>query len=205
MPKLLPKLQGFSVNRRSWPYALGALFVVCIAVAGLLAYDHGRVGRVLDSYAGVPVYNNGLLFFRSYGKHYASDGYYYGQKWQCVEFIKRFYHDAKHHKMPDVMGHARSFFDEALPDGTLNPRRGLVQYRNGSTERPQPDDLLVFTDTKYGHVGIVTRATENTVEIIQQNVLGHTRQRFSLAVTNGHYFITSPRMPAGWLRFPGSP
>ena len=193
------------MNRRFWLYVLVALLLSGIAVAGLLAYNHGRVGRVLDTYAGVPVYDNGLLFFRSYGRHYARDGYYYGQKWQCVEFIKRFYHDARQHKMPDVMGHARSFFDEALPDGVLNPRRGLIQYRNGSPAKPQPDDLLVFTDTKYGHVAIVTQSTDHSVEIIQQNILGHTRQRLSLAMTNGHYFITSPRKPAGWLRLPNSP
>ncbi len=81
---------------------------------------------MLDSYKGIPVYDNGLFFFRSYGKNYAPDGYYFGQKWQCVEFVKRFYHDARNHKMPDVMGHAQSFFDETLPDGAVNSRRGLL-------------------------------------------------------------------------------
>jgi len=190
------------MKRRLISCSLAGVLLLGISFGGLLAYNHGRVGRVLDSYTKVAVYDNGLLFFRSYGKHYAVDGYYYGQKWQCVEFVKRFYHDAKQHKMPDVMGHARSFFDETVPDGALNSRRGLIQYRNGSTERPRPDDLLVFTDTKFGHVGIVTEAGENAVEIIQQNILGRTRQRLSLAVTNGHYFITSPRTPAGWLRVP---
>lgn len=169
--------------------------------AALMFWNNHKVGRVLDTYRSVPVYDNGLLFFRSYGRHYAQDGYYYGQKWQCVEFIKRFYHEAKGHKMPDVMGHARSFFDEELAgDGTLNERRGLLQYRNGSSEQPRPDDLLVFTDTKHGHVGIVTAAGEGFIEIIQQNVLGSTRQRLSLTWSNQHCFIISPRTPAGWLR-----
>lgn len=184
-------------------HARKILIVGCIILCGtaaLLFWNAKRVGNVLDRHRGVPVYDNGLLFFRSYGRHYAKDGYYFGQKWQCVEFIKRFYHDAKGHKMPDVMGHAKSFFDDRLPDGALNPRRGLVQYRNGSTEKPRPDDLLVFTDTKYGHVGIVTEAGTNTIEIIQQNILGHTRQKLSLVVSNGHYLVTEPRHPAGWLR-----
>jgi hypothetical protein len=173
------------------------------AVAVLLLWNNSRVGTALDSYRGIPVYDNGLLYFRSYGKHYSQDGYYYGQKWQCVEFIKRFFYDAKGHKMPDVMGHAKSFFDDTLSDGALNPRRSLIQYRNGSAEKPRPDDLLVFTDTKYGHVGIVTGTGDNTLEIIQQNILFHTRQRLSLVVSNGHYFVTTPRTPAGWLRITG--
>jgi hypothetical protein len=102
--------------------------------------------------------------------------------------------------MPDAMGHAKSFFDDTLPDGALNPRRGLIQYRNGSAEKPRPDDLLVFTDTKYGHVGIVTDTGGASVEIIQQNILFHPRQRLSLVISNGHYFVTAPRTPAGWLR-----
>jgi len=98
------------------------------------------------------------------------------------------------------MGHAKSFFDESLPDGVLNSRRGLVQYRNGSTNQPRPDDLLVFTDTKFGHVAIVSQVTTNFIEVIQQNILSGPRQRFSLVASNGYYFVTSPRQPAGWLR-----
>jgi surface antigen len=168
----------------------------------LFTWNNRRIGRVLDSYRGVPVCDNGLFFFRSYGKNYAPDGYYFGQKWQCVEFVKRFYFEAEHHKMPDVMGHAKSFFDENLSDGAINQRRDLVQCRNGSTNKPCADDLLVFTDTKFGHVAIVTDVGSNSLEVIQQNILTGTRRRFSLVVSNGHYFVTSPRIPAGWLRKP---
>ncbi|MEI6395979.1 MAG: CHAP domain-containing protein [Verrucomicrobiota bacterium] len=184
---------------RSKP-VLVSLAILCLAGVGVFCYNASRVGKVLDSYRSVSVYDNGLLYFRSYGKHYAQDGFYYGQKWQCVEFIKRFFHDAKQHKMPDGMGHAKSFFDQTLDDGAVNSRRGLVQYRNGSTHGPQPDDLIVFTDTKFGHVAIVTQLATNSVEIIQQNILAGPRRRFSLVVSNGQYFVTSPRIPAGWLR-----
>lgn len=37
-------------------------------------------------------------------------GYYYGYKWQCVEYIKRFYYEAKGHKMPDSYGNAKDFW-----------------------------------------------------------------------------------------------
>jgi surface antigen len=173
-------------------------------LAAMLIWDARQVGQALDNYRGVPVYDNGLLFFRSHGRHYAADGYYYGQKWQCVEFIKRFYHQARGHKLPNVMGHAKSFFDQNLPDGATNAARGLVQYRNGSIEPPQLDDLVVFADTKFGHVGIVSEADDRSIQIIQQNIFGHTRQRLSLLSSNGHYFVTAPRIPAGWLRKPRS-
>jgi surface antigen len=193
-------MTGLKTQRCKWLAAVGLFLGVALA-AGFWV-NHRRVGRVLDSYRSVPVYDNGLLFFRSYGRRYSPDGYYYGQKWQCVEYVKRFYHQAKGHKMPDVWGHARDYFDSSLPDGALNPRRGLVQYRNGTTARPQPDDLLVFTDTKFGHVAIVTQVSDNSLEVVQQNILGKPRQRFSLVSSNGCWFVTAPRLPAGWLRLP---
>jgi surface antigen len=189
-------------KRRYW--VLAAALLLVLLVAGTLVANHRRVGRILDTYRGVPVYDNGLLFFRSYGRHYSPDGYYYGQKWQCVEYIKRFYHQAKGHQMPDVWGHARDFFDDALADGALNPRRGLVQYHNGAASQPQPDDLLVFTDTRYGHVAIVAAVTSDSLEVVQQNILGKPRQRFSLTTSNHRWFIRAPRVPAGWLRVPAS-
>src|SRR5258708_40197260 len=79
------------------------LFVTTIIGNFTLQHDP-RIGRLLDSYQGVGVYDNGVLFWKAYGKHYSEDGYYYGQKWQCVEFVKRFYFEAKQHRMPDVFG-----------------------------------------------------------------------------------------------------
>jgi surface antigen len=174
--------------------------ICAFAAIVFLFFESKKIGKELDGYRGVPVYYNGLVFFRSYGRNYSADGYYYGQKWQCVEFIKRFYEQAKGHRMPDVMGHAKSFFDDNLPDGTLNQQRALVQYRNGSTNKPCADDLVVFTDTKYGHVAIVAEVGGDYLEVIQQNILGKPRQRFTLVTTNGHYFVSAPRCPAGWLR-----
>lgn len=188
------------MKRNRFKILASALLLIGAAAALLLFWNHRSVGRVLDSYRGVPVYDNGLLFFRSYGKNYSDGGYYFGQKWQCVEFIKRFYFEAKGHPMPEVMGHAKSFFDESLSDGAFNARRGLIQYWNGSTNKPRPDDLIVFTDTKFGHVAIVTGVAEASLEVIQQNIVSGTRQQFSLVASNGHYYVTTPRRPAGWLR-----
>jgi hypothetical protein len=180
-----------------------AIGLVLLAAAGVLAWDAVVVGRPLDAYRGVTVFDNGLLFFRSRGRHVSSEGYYLGQKWQCVEYIKRFYFDVAHHRMPDPMGHARDFFDPALTQGALNPRRGMLQFRNGGGMTPWPGDLLVFRDTTYGHVAIVTAVATNSIEVIQQNIFGRTRQRFELVHDAGRVWVTTPREPAGWLRLPG--
>ncbi len=178
--------------------------LVMLAVATVLTWDAVTVGRPLDAYRGVTVFDNGLLFFRGRGRHVSPEGYYLGQKWQCVEYIKRFYFEVARHRMPDPMGHARDFFDPAVTHGALNPRRGMLQFRNGGEVAPLPGDLLVFRDTTYGHVAIVTAETTNSIEVIQQNIFGRTRQRFELQHEAGRVWITSPREPAGWLRLPAA-
>ncbi|MDP4179158.1 MAG: ElyC/SanA/YdcF family protein, partial [Bacillota bacterium] len=90
-----------------------------------------EVGTKVDSYKGVNVYNNGKDYSQNNGKNYSKDGYYYGYKWQCVEFIKRFYYEANGHKMPDVYGNAKDFFDTNIKQGGFNKNRGLYQYKNG--------------------------------------------------------------------------
>lgn len=73
------------MKQKRFRFLIAAAFFLTAALALFIRNSH-RIGRVLDSYKGVSVYDNGLLFYRSYGKHYAPDGYYFGQKWQCVEF-----------------------------------------------------------------------------------------------------------------------
>jgi len=152
-----------------------------------------------NNYKGVPVYYNGPDYTKDKGESYSPDGYYYGLKWQCVEYVKRFYYVEKHHIMPDVFGNAKDFFDPSVPQGGLNKQRGLIQYKNGGNEKPEPDDILVFTNARFGHVAIVTKVTTNTIEVIQQNEK-NSRQVFPLTVNNHGYFVGTTLTPVGWLR-----
>jgi len=158
------------------------------------------IGKVLDSYKGVDVYYNGDEYSQNHGKNYNKDGYYYGYKWQCVEYIKRFYYEAKNHKMPDVYGNAKDFFDDNVDNGKVNEKRGLIQYKNGEDEKPKSDDILIFTDTTYGHIVIVSEVGDNFIEVIQQNMGSLARDRFELIYKEGKYFVGGKRVPAGWLR-----
>lgn len=161
--------------------------------------EESEAGTLIDSYKGVAVYSNGQNFMSSHGLSYSEDGYYYGYKWQCVEFVKRFYYEKYGHKMPDGAGHAKYFYNPLLEQGELNEQRGLVQYENGGDIKPKTDDLLVFADGAYGHVAIVCDVGNNWVEVIQQNS-EVTRERYKLEKEDGKYLITGERVPAGWLR-----
>ena len=166
--------------------------------------DTYPIGTITFEYRGIPVYENGIEKDQSYGKHFSHDGnYYYGQKWQCVEFIKRYYDRALNHRMPHVWGHAKDFFDATLEPGQLNRKRNLIQFENGGRTPPEINDILVFSDTRYGHLAIVSAVDSDTVEVVQQNITGKPRQTYRLKRTAGFY-IDKPRVPDGWLRLPNS-
>jgi len=156
----------------------------------------------IDSYKGVAVYANGNNYVKSHGRHYHWSGYYYGQKWQCVEFIKRFLFLAHNHRMPNVWGNATDFFEPKIPSGEINPERGMLQYANGGPYAPQPDDLIVFKNlTPYGHVAIITEVTAESITMIQQNVGANTRMTLPLLCLENKYYVGDEKLQAtGWLR-----
>ncbi|HRY13088.1 MAG TPA: CHAP domain-containing protein [Syntrophomonadaceae bacterium] len=202
---LRPKPQ---VRRSRAKMVAGIRVLVVIAVIMLITWlsglyyrnNHPAIGQAIDEYRGVTVYCNGGQIDLSHGQHYSPDGYYYGQKWQCVEFAKRFYYVALHHAMPDTYGNASDFWDEGVAAGQLNYRRGLLQYRNGGEIPPQVDDLLVFTNGAYGHVAVISKVEPDQIEVVQQNVAGHSRQKLAYSIRSGRHYIGDGQQPAGWLR-----
>jgi len=146
------------------------------------------VGEVIDEYRGIPVYYNGSPY-ESQGRHVSPGGYNYGMKWQCVEFVKRYYYNRLKHEMPDTYGHAKDFFNRALRDGDLNPQRNLYQFINGGVFKPEADDIVVYQGDDYGHVAIITEVGEDYLMLIQQNVGIATRHKIPFAKHNNHYYI----------------
>lgn len=160
-------------------------------------------GQKLDSLDGVYVYYNGMIE-HTQGRNRSADGYNIGLKYQCVEFVKRYYYEHFRHKMPDTYGHAKDFFDPDIPDGSMNPKRGLLQCSNPSEYKPEVGDLLVFdghSGNPYGHVAIVSGTTENSIEYIQQNPgpFGDSRALVELRYAEGKFELVSGRL-LGWLR-----
>lgn len=164
-------------------------------------------GDTIDELNGVAIYYNGPSS-TTRGRNLSEDGYNLGLRYQCVEFVKRYYFERLHHRMPDAWGHAKDFFDPTIPDGALNPSRALVQFRNGGASLPRPDDLIIFgpsVSNEYGHVAIVSKVDEQHIEIAQQNPGPRGRSRVTLALVakDGGAKVDSARV-LGWLRIPAS-
>ncbi len=161
------------------------------------------IGQPIDSLNNVLVYYNGGIDNNA-GRSITADNYNIGIKYQCVEFVKRYYLQHLHHKMPDTFGNACDYFDCNVADGELNKRRNLLQFTNGSSSKPQPDDLVVFEGSRfnsYGHVAIITAVHDRQLEIIQQNPgpFGSTRIHLKLKEDHHKWTINAPRV-LGWLR-----
>ena len=167
-----------------------------------------QVGDVVDSLNGVDVFYNGGVNNVS-GRELAVDGYNIGLKYQCVEFIKRYYYEHFNHKMPDSHGHAKDFFDHEIASGELNKKRGLLQYKNGIGDLPKVGDIVVYDWSllnPYGHVSIVSEVDlqDKTIEIIQQNPgpFSSSRERYAIENSKSGWLIANDRI-LGWLHKDG--
>lgn len=160
-----------------------------------------KVGDTLDVFNDVYVFYNKSMKNVT-GRNLTKDGYNLGLKWQCVEFVKRYYYDHLNHKMPNSYGHAKDFFNPALKDNTKNKDRDLVQFTNGSQLKPEVNDLIIFDATifnRFGHVAIISKVNKNSIEVVQQNVGKESRESFKLHYKDGKWTIGSKKV-LGWLR-----
>lgn len=187
-------------------FSLSLLLVLAsyFIVTRVNIHPNKQVGDIVDTFNNVAVYFNGGVGHVE-GRNLAPDGYNLGLKYQCVEFIKRYYYERFQHKMPDSYGHAKSFFNATVVSGTINPQRGLLQFANG-TVKPQVEDIIVFGATlmnRYGHVAIISKVEDNTIEIVQQNPgpFASSRETIALEENNGSWMVDKNNV-LGFLRRP---
>lgn len=185
------------------------LFAIIIAAAiGIkLVYFYApyEVGQPIDSLNHVKVYYNGGTD-NILERNVTADNYNLGLKYQCVEFVKRYYFEHLHHKMPDSYGNAKDFYNATLNDGALNTQRALIQYTNPSNHKPAIHDIIVFdasSTNKFGHVAIVAAVEDSYVEVIQQNAgkYATSREIYAIEQVNGKWKIINSRI-LGWLHLP---
>lgn len=161
------------------------------------------IGQPIDSFNNIIVYYNGGV--NHVEKRNTKDGYNLGLKYQCVEFVKRYYYEFLNHKMPDSYGHAKSFYDKNVADGQLNKQRNLIQFKNPSTTKPQENDLIIMDKTlfnPFGHVAIISKVTATEIEIIQQNAGAFSASRVWITLektSDGKWKIEQNKV-LGWLR-----
>jgi surface antigen len=177
-------------------------FFIILAFIVFSSSHNFSIGDQIDQLDGVAVYYNGAAFKSTFGRNRTPDGYNLGLKYQCVEFVKRYYYEHYNHKMPNASGNAKDFFDRSLNDVEYNKKRDLMQYRNTRENPPKKGDLLVYGGyygNPFGHVAIISEVGQDYVEIVQQNMGSKSRERLKLVKYEAYYTVADYNI-LGWLR-----
>src|SRR5947207_2061459 len=172
----------------------------------------------LASYKGVPALSNdsdqtttmncdplnSLYFFGSYGEQF-----------QCVEYVRRFYSQALN--VDSTSWHGFNAVEYLDYEHETSPT-GLSVFLNGGIVPPSPDDIIVFkspagSHSSAGHVAVTTETNCDTnclngtasglVHVIEQNWSRLGVAPLKLSVLNGHFTVTRPGSAytvLGWLR-----
>jgi surface antigen len=154
-------------------------------------------GTYLGQFNTVAAYSNGSVNYNS-GQRNSVNGVDTGLKWQCVEFVRRYFYTI--FGISPNGGDALNWYANA-------PALGLERHPNGGTTPPQVGDILCkgYTPgTPFGHVAIIKRVENNRVYTAQQNVSQDSTDLdkwLPLTVSNGTYFVGDSSIQ-GWLRKP---
>ncbi len=182
-----------------WLPCIGLIFIL---IAGaLMATEKASAATAFGTYLGqfntVAAYSNGSASYYSAIAN-TVNGYYTGIKWQCVEYVRRYYYTIFNTQFSNgVAGDAGTWFGAASG-------LGMTPYTNGqTTTAPQVGDILCSTT----HIAIIKRVVGNKLFTAQQNVYQDTndpdRQLTLSKSADGRYTISGgPGTIQGWLRKP---
>jgi len=175
---------------------LALMFLFC--AFNRQGFTSGLCGRVLTSYKGVDVFSND-----GHGGEGCAGRGAYGLQYQCVEYVRRFYHQIKGIETREGMMGFRWNGDASTYVVTAR-EKGLTFYANGGIVAPEPDDILAFSGGLYGHVAIIAFVGPNTVHLVEQNssTVGEASVSYNPQTHRlEDYWVGSTRFhPEGWLR-----
>jgi len=154
---------------------------------------------------GIPAYSNGGCTGGGSGCGTCSCGCATaGDKFQCVEFGRRFMKGFWHVCFPGVNA-AKDIYNEAGGGGGWS---SFHKYPNNGEVAPQPADLLLSTSQTWGHVAVVKGVFSNKVVFVDQNWSEYNGEREVTLDTGGAtYYVGqfgSNYPVAGWVRGPNS-
>lgn len=131
---------------------------------------------VVGQVNGVSAYSNGQFSGTGgvCGLNYVS-GYCTGYKWQCVEYVNRYFFNKFNKKISG--GNANTYYPNASS-------KGLNRASNGGTDKPQPGNILCSANGGYGHVAMVKAVDDKYVTVVDQNwTCGNSERKLALKIT----------------------
>jgi len=167
------------------------IYILLLGAILILIYLSMRI----DSIYGVT--ENGVVAYCNSSKynlvdHYL-DGLPTGKKWQCVEFVRRYYMQIHHLTFPSVANaYEMMKLTELIDINTQQPHPCIFYSPTEST--PQKDDILIMEHDKYGHTAIIVAIQDKRIQIAEQNWEPWVAPHYSRELS-----VDDPLI-IGWLR-----
>lgn len=148
----------------------------------------------LGSYNGVTVYSNGSTATYRSDQRNIVNGYDTGVKWQCVEFVRRYFYLVYGLKVGSGMD-ADGFYSNGL---------GLRKFANTGTQAPVVGAILCSSNVNDGHVAIIREVGPDYIRVAHQNWSNSpddVNHKFAMTVINGQYTVlqAGAYIWDGWL------
>ena len=119
-------------------------------------------------YYGVPAYVNDFIQDSHYVKNI-----YTGIKWECVEYVRRWYIQVFNLTFSPIKNAVDIWNIPYVYVPNTKKQFGFDSVSNGMSVEPKVGDILVFIQNEfypYGHVGIITRLTQDYLYLAEQNI-----------------------------------
>jgi hypothetical protein len=137
-----------------------------------LAIPNTKFGDAVSSgFSRVPVYSNSDLGKPAHPGDSYYNGRYMGERWQCVEFVRRFTYVEYGVLLPQTPS-AAAWWNADLS------HLGLRRVADGSNELPQVGDVLIWWggSSNDGHTGIAQMVGSSSITVAQQNTVQPNQQ-----------------------------
>ena len=116
-----------------------------------------------------------------------------GKKWQCVEFVRRYYMQIHRLTFPSVAdAYEMMKLTEFIDIDTRQPR--TCTFHSPLKSTPQKDDIIIMKHEEYGHTAIVVAVQGSRIRIAEQNWKPWIAPHYSRELS-----VDDPRI-IGWLR-----
>lgn len=132
---------------------------------------------------------------------------YTGMQWQCVEYARRWLLVRRGMVFGSV-DIAADIWDQVDQYTRVADQQPVFteNYPNGSSERPQIGDLVIYAKEYLGtgHVAVVVALADDSIDVAEQNYLnqrwvGTTARRISMQHRQGGYWLDDDYL-VGWKR-----
>lgn len=121
------------------------------------------------------------------------NGYTTGYKWQCVEYVVRYFYQKFGKKLAGT-GNANVYYSKASS-------KGLNKAPNGGTDKPQVGNIICSAGGGSGHVAIIKEVGSNYVKAVHQNWScsnGEIKLSMSVKSKSGKKYYTVSGFSSGY-------